>query len=289
MSVSPKYQSIPSKVEDVRFIHTPTSEGDELLTDDDAIFARKPPNLAKRFFGGIHIWRLLSITVFGLLLAMGFSYGRYIKEACKDVYDMSLNMLVNFRGSVIEDVKLVSDSNMLPSKLRYRKELAHNLQKHGVEITDIMLAELDVWEQPVIGLRKGRSDITVSKANTMTAERMLGYGNIEGACLVFRICSKDYIHYLNYPLIVYADDNSIRVGSYLDRTDEWVVDTLHSKEDLLMVQKLFDIGTAETNNDKERQGTPRMLPKMPVVMLCSKDPKLDENPYPEQAQEDPDQ
>jgi len=279
MSVSPKYQSIPSKVEDVRFLHTPTSEGDELLTDDDAIFPREPPkNLAKRFFGGIHIWRLLSITVFGLLLAMGFSYGKYLKEAWKDVYDMSLNMLVNFRGSVIEDVKLVSDSNMMPSRLRYRKELADTLQQHGVEITDIMLAELDVWEQPVMGLKKGRSDIKVSKANTMTADRMLGYGNIEGACLVFRICSRDYIHYLNYPLIVYVDDSSIRVGSYLDHTDQWVVDTLHSKEDLLMVQKLFNVGTADSNNEKERQGASRKSPKMPVVMLCSKDPKLAENP-----------
>jgi len=81
MSVSPRYQSIPTKVEDVRFQHTPTSEGDELLTDDDAIFPREPPSLMKRFFGGIHIWRLLSITVFGLLLAIGFSYGKYLKEA----------------------------------------------------------------------------------------------------------------------------------------------------------------------------------------------------------------
>jgi len=289
MSESPKYQSIPSKVEDVRFVHTPTSEGDELLTDDDAIFPREPPNIAKRFFGGIHIWRLLSITVFGLLLAMGFSYGKYLKEAWKDVYDMSLHMLLNFRGGVIEDVEVVSDSNMLPSRLRYRKELAHNLQQHGVEITDIMLAELDVWEQPVVGLRTGRSDIKVSKANTMTTERMLGYGNIEGACLVFRICSRDYIHYLNYPSIVYVDDNRIRVGSHLDRTDEWVVDTLHSKEDLLMVQKLFNVGTAESKNDREKQGTVRMSPKMPVIMLCSKDPKLAENRYPEQAKEDPDQ
>jgi len=187
---------------------------------------------------------------------------------------MSLNMLVNFRGSVTEDVKLVSDSNMMPSRLRYRKELAHNLQQHGVEITDIMLAELDVWEQPIMGLSTGRNDIKVSMANTMTAERMLGYGNIEGASLVFRICSRDYIHYLNYPLIVYVDDNQIRVGSHSDRTDEWVFDSLHSQEDLLMVQQLFNIGTAEANNDREKQGAPRMSPKMPVVMLCSKDPKL---------------
>merc|ERR1719447_1628281 len=103
---------------------------------------------------------------------------------------------------------------------------------------------------------------------------MLGYGNIEGACLVFRICSRDYIHYLNYPLIVYVDNDRIRVGSYVDRTDEWVVDTSHSKEDLLMVQKLFNIGTADSNNDKERLGAPRMSPNMPAVMLCSKDPKL---------------
>jgi len=74
----------------------------------------------------------------------------------------------------------------------------------------------------------------------------------------------------------------------LDRADKWVVDTLHSEEDLLMVQKLFNIGVAESNNDKEREGTLRMSPDMPVVMLCSKDPKLAENPYPEQAQEEPD-
>merc|ERR550534_758858 len=65
---------------------------------------------------------------------------------------------------------------MLPSRFRYRKELANNLKKHGVEITDIMLAELDVWEWPVEGLVQENSKMKVGMANTMTAERMIGYG-----------------------------------------------------------------------------------------------------------------
>jgi len=116
--------------------------------------------------------------MFGLFLAMGFSYGKYFKEAWKDLYDISIKKIVDLKGFVAEDVKLASDSSILSTRHRYRKELAHNLQKHGVEITDIMLAELDVWEQPVEGFIQGHKEMKVSRANTMIAERMLGYDKI---------------------------------------------------------------------------------------------------------------
>jgi len=106
---------------------------------------------------------------------------------------------------------------MMPSKFKYRKDLAKLLQKHGLEITDIMLAELDVWEHTLEGLTQEDSKMKVARSNTMTAERMLGYAHAEDtAFIAFRICKRDYYHYRNYPMLVYADDKVLRVASYLD-------------------------------------------------------------------------
>lgn len=179
----------------------------------------------------------------------------------------------------------------MPSRFRYRQDLADDLQKNGVEITDIMLAELDVWEHPVKGLAKRDGEIMVSRSNTMTAERMLGYGDIEGAFLVFRICSKDYIHYRNYPLIVFSDDKAIRIASYGDNTDAWVVSVLESDEDVLMVQMLFNTGSADLHLSKDNKNafghTP--LKDSPQVMLCSRDPKLSEKSNSERIRDGVDQ
>jgi len=68
--------------------------------------------------------------LFGLLLAGGYKV-----------------VWIGLNDTVIENVSdNINDENlhMMPSKLKYRKELARNLQKHGLDITDSMLAELDV-------------------------------------------------------------------------------------------------------------------------------------------------
>merc|ERR1719474_2003824 len=110
----------------------------------------------------------------------------------------------------------------------------------------------------------------------MIAERMLGYGEIEGAFLIFRICSKDYIHYRNYPLIVFSSDKAIRIASFRDDTDSWVVSNLESDEDVLMVQMLLTTGSADKplSNDKQSAFGQSPLKDSPPVMLCSRDPKL---------------
>merc|ERR1719233_1727333 len=115
----------------------------------------------------------------GLILAMAFSHEAWLKEAWKDLRDIVFWKISGLKGSVIKDYKILTDENMLPSRFRYRQELADDLQKNGLEITDVMLAELDVWEHPVKGLAQGATKIKVSQANTMIAERMLGYGEIK--------------------------------------------------------------------------------------------------------------
>jgi len=75
----------------------------------------------------------------------------------------------------------------------------------------------------------------------------------------------------------------------LDHTDDWAFDVLESEEEVLMIQMLFNVGTAESSINKDKQHIIGLSPDKPLVMLCSRDPKLSEKSYSELVQSDSEQ